>query len=535
MLKVYIPILFLLIPLLGSSQSVDLNQLVSFEFKAERLESVLSKISRQYTIPFAYSKNFIPIDQRINITIVNIPLQLALDSLFVPTQIVYAVIGQSIVLRIDRSKSISTSSKSIKEIAPVPVSISIPKPVERNYTVTPFLKKEGYSLLRKYRLIDPSTLSALKKASNSQYLDISNQYTKSPYRELFQVTFIPSIRSNLYADSVTNTLSLNVFWGLNGGVEGIELGGFGNTLKKDMKGIQVAGIWNRVGGDMSGTQFGSVFNYNAGYTRGQQITLGANITHETQAIQLAGLANIVLESFSGLQLAILGNYVRTRSNGLQIALLFNRTDGPANQQYALLNKATEIQKIQVGLLNIAPYVKGRQIGLINYAIQTKHTPIGLFSFVKEGFNRIEVGGGESLFTNFGFKLGVRKFYNIIQFGYRFTNDNWSLGYGLGTGIRIANKQHLHIEWILSHVNEVNWWTKDMNWLNQIRLNYDWQVGKGKTSIFLGPTFNWMISKIRAAETNFLVGSSLPSYTLVDTDKEAANWKIWFGATAGIRF
>ena len=134
MLKVYIPILFLLIPLLGSSQSVDLNQLVSFEFKAERLESVLSKISRQYTIPFAYSKNFIPIDQRINITIVNIPLQLALDSLFVPTQIVYAVIGQSIVLRIDRSKSISTSSKSIKEIAPVPISIPNPDP---NLTLLP--------------------------------------------------------------------------------------------------------------------------------------------------------------------------------------------------------------------------------------------------------------------------------------------------------------------------------------------------------------------------------------------------------------
>jgi len=95
--------------------------------------------------------------------------------------------------------------------------------------------------------------------------------------------------------------------------------------------------------------------------------------------------------------------------------------------------------MQVGLLNISPYVKGQQIGLINYAIQTKHTPIGLFSFVKDGFNRIEVSGGESLFTNFGFKLGVRKFYNIIQFGYRFTNDTWSLGYGIGTGLKVAKR------------------------------------------------------------------------------------------------
>ncbi len=530
MLKVFIPFIFLFIPFLGKTQSVDLDQFVSFKFKAERLENVLSKISQQYAIPFAYSKNFIPIDQRMNITIDNQPLQIALDSLFAPTKVVYAVIGQSIVLRISRSKQITTYSKSLEEPAPLP----IPKIEQRNYTITPFLKKNSYSLLKKYRTIDPAVLDKLKSLPN-QELDISTQYTASPYRELFQVTFIPTIRSNLYADSVTNTFSLNVFWGVNGGVEGIEVGGFGNTLRKDMKGLQIAGLWNRVGGDMSGTQFGSVFNYNAGYTRGQQFTLGANITQETNAIQLAGLMNIALQSFSGLQLALLGNYVRTRSNGLQMAILFNRADGPAYKQYALFNKATEIQKTQVGLLNIAPYVKGQQIGLINYAIQTKRTPIGLFSFVKEGFNRIEVGGGESLFANFGFKLGVRKFYNILQFGYRFTNDNWSLGYGLGTGITIANRQHLHIEWVLSHVNEGNWWTKDMNWLNQVRLSYDWKLGKEKTSIFIGPTFNWLISKIRATETNLLTGSTLPSYTLVDTNREDANWKIWFGAMAGFRF
>ena len=531
MLKVFIPLFFLLIPFLGTSQSVDLNQRVSFEFKAERLETVLSKISQKYTIPFAYSKNFIPIEQRMNITIVQQPLKTALDSLFAPTKIIYAVIGQSIILRIDRSKSISTS-KNIEDSAPSPPPL--PTITYRNYKITPFLTKNGYILLRKDRAIDSYILDSLQNLSTKE-LDLSNPYTSSPYRELFQVTFIPSIRSNLYADSITNTFSLNVFWGVNGGVEGIELAGFGNTLIKDMKGLQIAGLWNHVGGDMSGTQFGSVFNYNEGYTRGQQFTLGANITQETKAIQIAGLMNIVLESFSGLQLALLANYARTQSDGLQMALLFNRVDGPANQQYALINKAKEIQNTQVGLLNIAPYVKGRQFGLINYAIQTKHTPIGLFSFVKDGFNRIEVGGGESLFANFGFKLGVRKFYNILHFGYRFTNDNWSLGYGIGTGLKIANKQHIHLEYVLSHVNEGDWWTKEMNWLNQLRINYDWQIGKEKTSLFLGPTFNWIVSKIQNKETSLLTGSNLPSYTLVNTNRADANWKIWFGASAGIRF
>ncbi len=536
-LKVSIPLLLLLIPFSGTGQSVDLNQRVSFEFKAERLEAVLSTISQQYTIPFAYSKNFIPIEQRMNITIVQQPLRTALDSLFAPTKIIYAVIGQSIVLRIDRSKSISTStSKSMEDPAPfpLPTSPALPMITYRNYKITPFLTKNGYTLLRKDRAIDSYTLDSLQNLSIKE-LELSTPYTASPYRELFQVTFVPSIRSNLYADSITNTFSLNVFWGVNGGVEGIELGGFGNTLLKDMKGLQIAGLWNHVVGDMSGTQFGSVFNYNEGYTRGQQLTLGANITQETNAIQIAGLMNIVLESFSGLQLALLANYARTQSDGLQMAVLFNRVDGPAYQQYALINKAKEIQKTQVGLLNIAPYVKGRQFGLINYAIQTKHTPIGLFSFVKDGFNRIEVGGGESLFANFGFKLGVRKFYNILHFGYRFTNDNWSLGYGIGTGLKVANRQHIHLEYVLSHVNEGDWWTKDINWLNQIRINYDWQIGKEKTSLYLGPTFNWIVSKIKNKETNILIGSTLPSYALINANIANANWKIWFGASAGIRF
>jgi len=81
----------------------------------------------------------------------------------------------------------------------------------------------------------------------------------------------------------------------------------------------------------------------------------------------------------------------------------------------------------------------------------------------------------------------------------------------------------------------DWWTKDLNWLNQVRINYDWQIGQEKTSLFLGPTFNWLISKIIEEETGLLIGSSLPSYTLINSNKGNTNWKIWFGASAGIRF
>lgn len=521
----------------GTAQTVDLNQPVTFSFEDERLGYVLSEISRQYAIPFAYSSNFIPVDQKISVTVRQMSLQEALNQLFASTKIIYALIGNSIVLKVDESKEVipvikksSERENAIEKSAPPPIPI-------RNTQTIELLKKESWDLLTKYRPIPQDILDSLKTLPIVPKVFIPSLYEDSPYREMAQVTFIPAVSTNvLSSDSITNTFSLNILWGVNGGVEGLEVAGFGNVIRNNMKGFQLAGIWNRVEGNVSGTQLATVVNYNMGYTRGLQFSLGANITNEAKAIQVAGFANIVKEDFEGLQFALFGNFVRTRSNGVQIAGFYNGSRGYAYKQFSLgYNKARDIEKIQVGLINSANYVKGKQIGLVNIADQVEKTPIGLLNIIKKGYNRIEVGGGESLFANFGFKLGVRKFYNILQFGYRFTNDTWSLGYGIGTGVKIANKQHLHLEWILSHVNEGTWWTSDLNWLNQCRFTYDWQMTKQKTSLFLGPTFNWLISKVKNPETELVVGSAIPSYTLLNSNRATSNWKIWFGATAGLRF
>ena len=533
----YIRLLFLFIPFYGTAQTVDLDQSVTFRFEEERLGYVLSEVSRQYAIPFAYSSNFIPVDQKISVDIRQLPLREALNQLFASTKIIYALIGNSIVLKVDESKEvIPLIKKSSERENAIEKSVPSPSP-KRDIRTIELLKKESWSLLQKKRPIPQAILDSLKTLPIVPKVLIPSIYEDSPYRELAQITLIPPVSTNVLSpDSITNTFSLNILWGVNGGVEGLEVAGFGNVIRNNMKGFQLAGIWNRVEGNVSGTQLATLVNYNIGYTRGLQFTLGANITNEAKAIQLAGFANIVKEDFAGLQLALFGNFVRTRANGVQIAGFYNGSRGYAYQQFSLgYNKAREVERIQVGLINSANYVKGKQIGLVNIADKVERTPIGLLNIIKEGYNRIEVGGGESLFANFGFKLGVRKFYNIIQFGYRFTNDTWSLGYGIGTGVKIANKQYLHLEWILSHVNEGTWWTSDLNWLNQCRFTYDWQIGKHKTSLFLGPTFNWLISKVKNTETGLVVGSALPSYTLLNSNRTSTNWKIWFGATAGLRF
>jgi len=531
-------LLLLFLPISSAAQTVDLDQIITLSYEQERLEDVLSNISREYRISIAYSRDFIPVNQRITINSINVPLQLGLEELFAPTQVVFAVIGNSIVLRVDKSKNITSKS-------PIPQKTEIPSEkidkgeviITRNYRKTSPLINSSFPPLRKYRTIDPGILDSLKNLVIIYGTGIPSIYEDSPFREMAQVTLVSPIGTNeTIADSVTNTFSFNIIYGLNGGVEGIEVGGFGNHLRNNMKGLQIAGLWNKVEGTVSGTQFASIANVNEGYTKGLQFTLGVNVTNEAKAVQMAGLMNIAKGDFAGLQMAVVGNYIRRKGEGIQIAGLFNKANSYVQKQVAIgYNKAGDIQKVQVGLINVANYVKGTQYGLVNIADEVQGTPIGLFSFIAKGYNRIEVAGGESLFANIGFKFGKRKFYNIIHFGYRFTNDVWSLGYGVGRGLALGNKQHLHIEWVLSHINEGNWWTTDKNWLHQLKFTYDWEFGGKEESIFLGPTFNWSMSKIRDQENNQLVGSNLPSYTLVDTNRTSSNWKIWFGATAGLRF
>lgn len=536
MYRYTLSLVLFIIPFIGIAQSVNLNQPISFSCKNERLGNVLTSINRQYAIPFAYSRDFIPVEQKITINIQNLPLKEALDQLFAPTKIIYALIGNVVVLRLDKSKHIKELPNEEKEEA-LSTTKSVTAPlVKKKHWNTTLLQKEGFALLVYYHPISSHILDSLSQLAFNSTQYLSSFYQDAPYREMAQVSLVPTVSTNEIPDSITNTFSVNILYGINGGVEGFEVGGLGNNIKNNMKGLQLAGIWNQVDGNVNGTQLAGAFNQNTGYTKGIQLALGVNLTHHTKAIQLAGISNIVKENFAGVQIALISNYVHIHSNGIQIAGFYNKSRGIAYQQFSLgYNKASTVQNKQIGLINVTTLAKGKQIGLVNYSQKTERTPIGLFSYSKTGYNRIEIGGAESLFTNFGFKLGVRKFYNIIQFGYRFTNDTWSLGYGIGSSFQIANRQSLHIEWITSHVNEGNWWTTQTNWLNQWKCSYDWQIGKQSTSLFIGPTFNWLISKIQDEETGLVVGSNLPSYTLLDTNRKNANWKIWFGLMAGMRF
>lgn len=528
MIKITRLVFLFFIPFCLNAQTVDLDRLVTFRYSDQQLGFILSDVSRKYGVPFSYSSNFIPVAKRLTIDARKVTLREGLDQLFAPTKIIYAVIGNSIALKIDPSK----------EVIPI-IEPAVERSQNIEATTISFLKKTSFPILVWEHPIPAEELERMKNiptvSAELSILDAAEEKAALLDKEMVQVTLVPPVSTNAeLAGKTTNTFSFNVLWGRNGGVDGFEIGGFVNSVANNMKGLQLAGVGNIVDGDTQGGQVAGIFNYNKGFSKGVQASL-FNIANTANIIQLAGIANIIEEDFKGLQAAIFGNYARTKADGFQISGLFNYTRGIANTQISLgLNKANEVNDLQIGLVNIANYAGGRQIGLVNIANQSDRVPIGFFNFIKNGYNKVEVSAGEALFANVGLKLGTRKFYNIIQFGHRFTEETWSIGYGIGTAFKMQDRQHFHLEYIASHVNENEVWTSELNLLNQLKFTFDYQL-KGKSSLFIGPSWNLLASKIKNVETLAVVGSALPNYTILNTTRKNTNWKMWFGLNAGVRF
>jgi len=301
-----------------------------------------------------------------------------LHKLFAPTQIIFAVIGNSIALKIDESKEVITI---------------IETPIERNRNIKieeiSLLKKSSYPILVWEHQIPAEVLAEMKivKAVPSS-LEVPDKTSKVNNdflaEEMIQITLIPPYGTNKeLAEQTTNTFSFNVLWGRNGGLRGFEIGGFVNTITNNMRGFQLAGVGNRVEGDAQGGQLATIFNYNKGFTKGVQASL-FNIANAANIIQLAGIANFIQADFEGVQAALVSNYTKEQ----------------ADMQFSLgINKASEVKTLQVGLINIADKVVGRQIGLVNLAKKAEKTPFGLLNIIKDGYNRIEVGGNDALYAS----------------------------------------------------------------------------------------------------------------------------------------
>ncbi|MCG8326363.1 MAG: STN domain-containing protein [Chitinophagales bacterium] len=552
--------LFILLPLWGIALSLtgqSLQQNVSFSYTGERLDAVLADISQTYQVRFSYSPDFIPVDRKVNVEVDNKPLSTALDDICEQVPMRYAPVGGQILLKPDRSREtkqlgqLNTRRGKVRQTSPI-----YPEPMD---------KAERERLRKMLSPIEQADENLVIEGEGNDLKNINTAPYRLPLEEydttsgvwggdqrLAQISLLPFLGTNtIYSEEITNNVSVNVLWGTNGGVDGVEIGGLVNNVKNDVAGMQIAGLGNTVGGDVEGTQVGGLFNVNKGKTSGVQIAGLVNKTKEGHAVQAAGLANLVEEDYLGLQLAGLFNKSGGKAEGTQVAGLFNTSyDTSGNQLAGIFNNAGDVNGFQIsGIFNSGRKVNGFQIGLINVSDTISGTPIGLLNIVKRGYNKVEVGVHDILYANLALKLGSHKFYNIFHLGARWdklkpgqpdvapgTYMSWGIGYGIGRANILGPRVLMNTELVAIQINEQEYWTNELNLLNQARLIFDFHKADGRLSFYVGPVANVMVSKIKDAETGE-IGSPIvkPSYTLLEGSDEQTDVKMWVSLQAGIRF
>ncbi len=532
---------------------------VSLDYEEEKLGNVLADLSQRYQIRFTYSSYYVPVERSVTIFLTEIPLGEALDTLLVGTTVIFKPIGGQIVLKPDPEKAGELSQLDLLSDN----SKLYPRPLQDDQ-----MSRERFKLRQRIDLLEAGRPRELPGGDHFETLDLDKYRLEieqlvegwieepeifaghSQSRRMVQVSLLPYMGTNTHHSAeVVNNFSFNLFWGANGGVDGVEVGGLVNTIFNDVNGIQIAGLGNTVGGQVVGTQAAMLFNLAEGGVSGLQIAGLFNLAGNARAVQLAGLFNMNKE-FRGFQLAGLFNLSKGRADGLQMATLFNASVDTAKTQIAgLFNTAGDVDKGQVSLLlNRGKHVRGLQLGLINVSDTISGVPLGLLNIVRKGYNRVEVAGSDILFANLALKLGARSFYNIFHVGGRWDKLNrqtgeqsqagvymsWGLGYGFGTAITFNSRWLMNIEALAVHINEYEQWTKKLNLLNQLRLTVDWKTA-GRASLFAGPVANVMVSRLNDPDAGNY-GSSLAPYTFYDqTSANGTNVKMWVGAYGGLRF
>ncbi|HFA49100.1 MAG TPA: hypothetical protein ENJ95_08790 [Bacteroidetes bacterium] len=527
---------------------------VSFDYEKVRIKEALADLSETYGVKFSYSSKKVNVRQRVSAKVEKVPMSAGLTELFKTTQIEYSRIGQHIVLKKNPDKLLSQAKKQRKKKNAPPV-------IERTEAEPPAVLVSAAPEKEKKRPLPDSVLTLempnarpLRREGkmhpfDETLLNFEKWRTHAEYamrptddKRLAQISLLPKKGTNsAVAPDVTNNVSLNLLWGNNGGVDGMEIGTFVNTINKDVVGLQVAGIGNKVGRNVTGTQVGFIFNANQGMTRGLQVAGIVNVSKDVQAAQGAGVFNWAKGNAEGLQISGLINRTAGHAQALQVAGLMNLTGRSAKAQVGgLVNVADDVGLVQVsGIMNISKgEMKGFQLALINISDSVSGVPIGLINIVKRGYNKLDIYASEILHGNLQLKLGAKTFYNIFHIGAQVPPGDgsyiWGLGYGIGTVTTVTEKDQLNWELMAIHISENEAWTNSLNSIGQFRFIWNHQLGKS-IGFFIGPTFNAMVSQLRNPETGEIKSPVVP-YSLINDDLGTdTNLRAWVGANAGFRF
>lgn len=252
----------------------------------------------------------------------------------------------------------------------------------------------------------------------------------------------------------------------------------------------------------------------------------------TEGIQVAGVINSTIKDSKGFQGAGTLNMAWSNFEGTQLAgtMNFTRLDIEGFQGAGVLNYARDVKGTQISVINRARNIKGFQFGLVNISKSVKGASIGLLSFVKEGYQSIDLTTSDVYSANLSFKTGITRFYNIINFGAVSTSERniYAAGYGLGTQIPFAKNK-----WSFDFDNTFNFFLKTIETPN----------GKNVNFLFNSDLF---LSRVISEHFTFRTGVTFNSYTRYndvqisfipsnEVESEEGITEEWFGYKMGMTY
>lgn len=373
----------------------------------------------------------------------------------------------------------------------------------------------------------------------------------------FQVSFITPMGTNgMDYNQIENKVSINIFGGHHGGLNGIEVAGFANSIRKDAKGVQAAGFVNAVQGNLMGTQVAGFANY-AGKVQGVQASGFVNVAKDSvEGAQVAGFVNYAHENHKGVQVAGFMNTIYGDGDGIYGSGFSNVSIGNVKgiQATGFFNAAHKgIEGVQLsgfgnyaldtvvggqvsGFINVAQHLKGFQVGFINYSDTIEEgVMVGFLSYARKGYHQFELEGNESHYGNVSFKTGTNKFYNILSVGAKVKEEQlfWSFGYGLGSQFLFNEKLGMNVDLTAHHLNKDAGFTPHLNLLSKLKPSVFCSFHKHLT-VYGGPSINLLVSDVNiygeAPQNEGFVNESL-----YDKNIDNVNVKMYLGFQAGLRF
>jgi len=408
-----------------------------------------------------------------------------------------------------------------------------------------------------------------------------------PLRD-FQLSVVPFVGTDgRDALNYRYQFSLNLFAGINGGVEGFEAGWFININNGPVTGAQLAGFGNFVNGRVEGFQGAGFINVNSagskafhgagfanfigGSTEG---FLGAGFMNviggSSKSFTGAGFANITGGSFEGFQGAGFGNIIGGHFQGAQGAGFANITGGNVKgiqgagfanviggefegfqgagfanvtgndaqgaMMAGFMNINRNFKGAQIaGFLNVAKRAEGLQLGFLNFADTISGVPIGFLSIVKKGaYRQFELSGSDVMHHGASFRIGVPVFYNIFSYSIRtFSSERVrGFGYGIGTDIGLSETSSLQIELHSTNLRKTwKWEDHKLDLLNELRFTLGTNLGS-RLQLFAGPVLYNQIYHDKPDEG--ITGADISGWSMHEHrwDDYVSKW--WIGARGGLR-